>query len=60
MLDVYARAENVQIWLGTASKDSTMGMEALKYLAQNTLHELAPWDQMPEVDFFPALNGILQ
>lgn len=60
MLDVYARAENVQIWLGTASTDSTMGMEALKYLAQNTLHEPAPWDQMPEVAFFPALNGILQ
>jgi hypothetical protein len=60
MLDVYARAENVQIWLGTASKDSAMGMEALKYLAQNTLHELSPWDQMPEVEFFSALNGILQ
>ncbi|KAH8591916.1 heterokaryon incompatibility protein-domain-containing protein [Bisporella sp. PMI_857] len=60
MLDVYACAENVQIWLGPASTDSTTGMEALKYLAENTLCEQAPWDQMPDLAFFPALSEIFQ
>ena len=60
MLDIYARAENVQIWLGPASMNSPMGMQALKYLAEKTLDEPAPWQQRQDVAFFPALNDILQ
>jgi len=60
MLDVYARAQNVQIWLGPADADSIMGMEVLKYFAENTLHEPAPWDQREEGTFCQALSNILQ
>jgi hypothetical protein len=34
MLDVYSRAEVVNVWLGPSEQESSMGMEVLNYLAQ--------------------------
>jgi hypothetical protein len=59
MLDVYSRAEVVNVWLGPSEQESSMGMEVLNYLAQSTVNDRAPWDCMPEGAFYAGLEYIL-
>jgi hypothetical protein len=60
MQEIYARAETVNIWLGPAQGDSSMGMNILRYLSQDTLDHPAPWAQTPEASFLPGLREVIQ
>ncbi|KAI9857986.1 MAG: hypothetical protein M1813_007956 [Trichoglossum hirsutum] len=59
MVDIYARAEVVNVWLGPSKQESPMGMEVLNYFAQSTVNDRAPWDCMPRGAFFAGLEYVL-
>jgi hypothetical protein len=60
MQEIYARAEIVNVWLGPARGDSSIGMNVLRYLAQSGLDDPAPWARMPESGFLPGLREVIQ
>lgn len=60
MQQIYARAEVVNIWLGDQKGHSDMGMQVLRYLAHNTLHDQAPWTQLPGDDLTAGFREVLE
>jgi hypothetical protein len=60
MLDVYSKAEVVNIWLGPSEENTSLGMEVLRYLAQSNLSQPAPWATRPNAAVIGGLRTVLQ
>jgi hypothetical protein len=60
MQEIYAGAEIVNVWLGPAQEDASMGMDVLRYLAQSTLDDPAPWARMPELGFLSGFREVIK
>ena len=60
MIDIYRKAQSVNIWLGLSNEHSTIGMETLSFLASDADFNAAPpWKQYPPLLLSAGLRDIM-